>query len=168
MEGSCGQETSIFLSRVGLHPFHLPYLKPTRFSETSPGSRYRYERANPYIFSMSKWARLRSPKNKSKNLRHIYPYVILLNFYHFQKKNVHFWHAPISSQHLTFQKLRNLTNLQTLRGQASLALAVRSFAQPALGREVLDTPGPPRTVRHLQTTQKTKTRRCQSLCYTCI
>lgn len=27
---------------------------------------------SPYIFSMSKWAPLRSPKNKNKNLRHIY------------------------------------------------------------------------------------------------
>lgn len=82
-------------------------------------------------------------------------------FHHFQN-DVHFWHDPISSQHLTFQKLRNL---QIFKGQASLALAVRSFAQPALGREVLDTPGPPRTVRHLPEAQKTKTRRCQTLCY---
>lgn len=80
MEGSCNQETSICLSRVGLHPFHLPYLKPTRFSETSPGSVSLWTCQCLYFqhVKMGTFEVSQKQKQKSETYMYIYiyPYVI--------------------------------------------------------------------------------------------
>lgn len=165
MKGSCSQETSICLSRVGLHPFHLPYLKPTRFSETSPGSGYRYEGANLPIFSACQNGHLWGlPKTKTKIWDiFIYPYVILFNFYHFQN-DVHSWHAPISSQHLTFQSAPNLQGPSIACSCGAFLCATSTWPRsPRYPRSTKNSSAPTR-----DTENKNKEGNCESLCYTCM